>query len=136
MMRSFLWWQWTAMMVLVCCAAWAAQSPEVTGKAANDLVRQGDAAFALRDDPAQLKVALHYYELALGAQTPTTDAAWKASRAAYWIADLSPKRADKLEYFQKGMDCAKAAIATDPNSVEGHYWLGGNEGSYGDAVAC
>src|SRR5258706_8397345 len=94
---------------------------------------QADAAYAKREDVVQAKIALEYYKRALAEDPQKVEAYWKASRTAWWIGDQSESRADQLNYFQQGMNFAKQAVTLDPNSVEGHYWLGGNSGSYGDA---
>jgi tetratricopeptide (TPR) repeat protein len=122
--------KWKFMMCLttfLCGGAAFAGNPPVS------LVDQGDAAYAKREDPVQAKIALHYYELALTANPGDVQAAWKASRAAYWVGDVADSRADKLQFFQRGIDLAQEGIAKNPDSVESHYWLGCNQGSYGDA---
>src|SRR5882757_1466103 len=96
------------------------------------LMTQADAAYALRSDVPQTKIALSYYQKAMAAEPANVEAYWKASRAAWWLGDHADSRAEKLEYFQKGVDYDKAALARDRNSVESHFWLGANLGSYGE----
>jgi tetratricopeptide (TPR) repeat protein len=97
------------------------------------LITQADAAYAKRDDVTQAKIAMITYERA-AASDPTTavDSYWKASRSAWWLGDHAQERSDKLDYFQTGIDDAKKAIALNLDSPDAHFWLGANEGSYGD----
>jgi len=117
----------------------------VPGKAENtsSLASEADAAYAKREDPPQAKIALVYYERALflsaassaavaGAHAPI-ELYWKASRAAWWLGKNAGSRKDQLADFQKGIDFARKATELDPDCVEAHFWLGGNEGSYGEA---
>lgn len=105
-------------------AAFAATSAE--------LIQQGDALYAQRADLAKAKQAAALYAQALAADPKSEAAAWKLSRAQYWIGMHSPKD-QKLEVFQKGVNAAKQAIAINPKSLPGHYWLGVCYGVYGSA---
>ena len=53
------------------------------------------------------------------------EAAWKAARAATWLADeLYDDKNKRAHYAGVGVDYAKAAIADNPGGVEGYYYLG------------
>lgn len=100
---------------------------------ASPLIVQADAAYAKREDVTQDKIAMLTYEkAALSDPSHAVEASWKASRAAWWLGEHDAARADRLEDYQKGMDDARKAIARNPDCVEAHFWLGANEGSYGD----
>jgi tetratricopeptide (TPR) repeat protein len=111
-------------------------------ESAGSLMAQADAAYALREDPTQAKNSLTAYEgCAQSAQAPdnpTPDRStavscyWKASRAAWWLGEHDHARADRLADYQRGIDDARKAVALDPDSAAAHFWLGGNEGSFGD----
>jgi len=98
------------------------------------MMAQADAAYARRgEDLTQDKIAMLTYEKAAGVDpSHAVEAYWKAARAAWWLGEHDAARADRLEDYQKGMDDARKAIVLNPDSVEAHFWLGGNEGSYGD----
>ena len=97
------------------------------------LVAQADAAYAKREDISQATLALDYYEK-LGAQSShySGESYWKAARAAWWVAEHTEKRADRLEIYQRGIADAQKALGLDGNPAASHFWLGVNEGSYGD----
>jgi hypothetical protein len=94
---------------------------------------QADAAYAKREDVPQAKIAMITYERAsVMGSTSAVEGLWKASRAAWWVAEHTEKRAERLEYYQRGMDDAKKALTVNADAVPAHFWLGCNEGSYGD----
>lgn len=97
-----------------------------------ELIAQGDALYAQRADLAQAGRAAGLYEQALQQDPKSEEAAWKLARAQYWLGLHAPKE-QKLDVYQKGVDAAKQAIALNPKSVAGHYWLGVNYGVYGSA---
>lgn len=97
-----------------------------------ELIAQGDALYAQRADLAKAQEAAKLYAQALTQDPKSEAAAWKLSRTWYWVGSHLPK-AQKLAVFQKGVDAAKQAIAINPKSLPGHYWLGVNYGVYGSA---
>ncbi len=115
-----------ALALCLCLAATAGAATSA------DLIKQGDALYDQRADLAKAKQAADLYAQALKADPKSEAAAWKLARVQYWIGMHSPKD-QKLEIFQKGVDAAKRAIALNPKSVPGHFWLGVNYGVYGSA---
>jgi tetratricopeptide (TPR) repeat protein len=122
--------------LLLCAVPAVAASVEVSSATAISpvapLIAQGDAAYAKRSDLPEAKIALVYYEKAIAAAPADGAAYWKASRAAWWLGDHAERSSEKLAYFQKGIDWAKATLAPHPDSVEAHFWLGANYGSFGE----
>ena len=97
-----------------------------------ELIAQGDALYAQRANLAKAKEAAGLYAQALAQDPKSEAAAWKLARAQYWVGSHVPKE-QKLAVFQQGVDAAKKAIAVNPKSLPGHYWLGVNHGVYGSA---
>jgi tetratricopeptide (TPR) repeat protein len=97
---------------------------------ATDLT-DGDAAYAERADLNKARMALELYQKSAEAQ-PTAEALWKAARAAWWVGDQTENNKEKLNLFTLGIDLAKKGIAADAASVESHFWLGANYGSFGE----
>ena len=114
-------------IALVLCLAAGALAATPT-----ELIAQGDALYAQRADLAKAKQAAALYAQALAADPKSEAAAWKLARVQYWIGMHSPDD-QKMDIFQKGVDAAKQAIAINPKSVPGHFWLGVNYGVYGSA---
>jgi hypothetical protein len=98
------------------------------------LLSQGDVAYSKREDVLQAKIAMITYERAAAADSKVAaECFWKASRSAWWLGEQATERAEKLQYFSNGIKFAQNAIVVNPDTVEAHFWLGANEGSYGDS---
>lgn len=95
-------------------------------------IQQGDAFFGIRTRDQGAAEAIAAYENAIQKDKTLVEAFWKAARAAHWIADNSKTSKNKIAWFEKGIEYAKSAIALEPRSVEAHFWLGANYGSYGE----
>ncbi len=93
---------------------------------------EADAAYAERANLTAARMSLEMYQKIAEANPANAEAYWKASRAAWWVGDQAENAKEKMNLFNLGIDLAKKAIAADANSVEGHFWLGGNYGSYGE----
>jgi tetratricopeptide (TPR) repeat protein len=107
--------------------------PVFANPASEKLLAQADAAYAQRTDLAKAQDALTAYGEGLREDPKDPVACWKAARAAWWVADHSEKKADKLVYFQKGIDYAKQGLANRSDCIECHFWLGANYGSFGES---
>lgn len=100
---------------------------------AADLVKEADLLFAQRGDLAKANQAADLYEKALAADPKNEEAAWKAARVIYWIGRNTEGNEAKVLVFERGIADAKKAIAINPDSLGGHYWLGVSYGLYGSA---
>ena len=101
---------------------------------ASELIAQADAAYAKREDVPQAKIAMVTYERAAEMDsTHAVEGYWKASRAAWWLGENTSEKSEQLKHFQAAMDLSQKAIDRNPDSVEGHFWLGATAGCYGKA---
>ncbi len=121
---------WAA--VALCLALALAASTATAGDSAA-LVQEADALYAQRADLAKAKQAAELYEKALAADPKNEEAAWKAARVLYWIGKNTEGDEAKVKVFERGIEDAKKAIAINPKSLGGHYWLGVSYGLYGSA---
>ncbi|MCB2193536.1 MAG: TRAP transporter TatT component family protein [Deltaproteobacteria bacterium] len=118
----------TALLGIAClCLAGTALAADTA-----ELIAQGDALYGQRADMAKAKQAAGLYKQALKQDPKSEEAAWKLARTEYWVGSHAPKD-QKQDIFQSGVDAAKQAIAINPKSLPGHYWLGVNYGVYGSA---
>jgi tetratricopeptide (TPR) repeat protein len=97
-----------------------------------DLIKSADESYLKRTDPKQAQSAFDLYSKAIISDPACTVVYIKGSKAAWWVADHSSFKQEKLVYFQKGIDWAKEAIRLSSNSAEAHFWLAGNYGSFGE----
>lgn len=97
------------------------------------LVKEGDALFVQRADLAKARQAAEAYQAAMSADPANPEPAWKLARVQYWLGKHARGDDAKIAEFEKGIKAAKKALALDPNSIGGHYWLGVSYGLYGSA---
>lgn len=108
---------------LAACGAGSAGGPgiqrtQLSGdqeSAQKALVAEGDAAYALRGEQAQLELAVQKYEAAIALKQDDHDTYAKLSHAAYLLADgyysADPARkADLLAMHQKGIDAGERGL--------------------------
>jgi tetratricopeptide (TPR) repeat protein len=105
----------------------------LAGETPEELLQQGDALYAQRQDLAQAQLALAKYQEALKLAPASFEALIKNIQGMYYIGDNSPRNDEKLKIFKQAMNLCKQAVAMRPDRVEGHYWLGVHTGSYGEA---
>jgi tetratricopeptide (TPR) repeat protein len=97
------------------------------------LAQQGDDLYELRGNVAKAKEALAKYQDALLQKEGDYAVYWRMARVEYWIGDHAASKDEKVKLFGLGVYHGKKAIALEPGKPEGHYWLGVNYGSYGEA---
>jgi tetratricopeptide (TPR) repeat protein len=93
---------------------------------------EADQAYAERADVNKARIALELYQKSIDEKPATPEAYWKGSRAAWWVGDQSDDHKERMNFFNLGISLAQEAIKHDANSVEGHFWLGANYGSFGE----
>lgn len=114
-------------------AALSAKAQSQAQPAAVTLTQHGDELYEQRIDIAKAKEALAFYQDALVQNEDAFGVYWRMARVEYWIGDHAQSGDEKKQAFQMGIYHAKKAVALKPDRPEGHYWLGVNYGSYGQA---
>lgn len=104
----------------------------VIAEEAVDQLANADALYAQREQPGYIQKAIDEYGRILTIDPKLYDAAWKLSKAYWYLGNHSPKE-EKAATFQKGIDAAKQAITIAPDKCEGHFWLGVNYALYSEA---
>ena len=99
----------------------------------SELMLRGDAAYAQRTNLSVAQQALENYQAATTVQEKAVEPLWKIARTAWWIAVNTDDKRQRLHYLEQGIAAAQQALKLNPDSVEAHFWLGGNLGSYGEA---
>lgn len=96
-------------------------------KAATDSIVEGDRLYAERGDLAKARMAVTVLRQARTADYGNFDAAWKLSRADYYLGThTTDNEADDI--FREGIEAGKTAIKLNGARPEGHFWLGANYG--------
>ena len=94
-------------------------------------IAEGDRLYEGREDMAKARVAVAALRQAVTADYGNYDAAWKLSRASFYVGDHTDNDDEADDMFRTGIDAGKAAVKLQGGKPEGHFWLGANYG--GDA---
>jgi tetratricopeptide (TPR) repeat protein len=95
------------------------------------LLARADAAYARRDQPAELEASLA--ALTQASQLAPNDAQvlWRLARHEVWLAeDPAITDAQKSEHGKRAWDLGERAIAADPTPVEPWFWAVSGMGTY------
>ena len=114
------------------CNRGGAENPSSTGSAdtkmANEKVVEAEPLYEGREDMNKARLAVTTLRQAHAADYGNYEAAWKLSRAAFFVADRTDNDTERDNMFREGTDAGKAAVALQPNKPDGHFWLGANYG--------
>ncbi len=99
--------------------------------AAPNPIRDADRLFSHGEDAARDRQSLEIVEKAMTADANNYQLLWRLARSCYYVCDEAGS-ADKLRYFERGIEAGQKAVALQPNSVEGHFWLGVCYGGYSE----
>jgi tetratricopeptide (TPR) repeat protein len=86
-----------------------------------------DALYADRANLASAKRAADIWAEKLKTDQNDFDAAWKLSRADYWLGGHA-KADEQRAYYEKGIDAGRRAVAISPYKADGHFWIAANMG--------
>ncbi len=91
-------------------------------------IAEGDQLYEAREDMARARVAVAALRQAVTADYGSYEAAWKLSRACFYVGDHTDNGTESDEMFQAGIEAGKVAVKLQPDKPEGHFWLGANYG--------
>ncbi|HKT79573.1 MAG TPA: TRAP transporter TatT component family protein [Vicinamibacterales bacterium] len=105
----------------------------ILAAAGNASAQSADALYAERADLASAQKAADLWAAEV-AQSPTSfDAAWKLSRACYWLGGHLPSEKDRRANLERGIDAGRKAVAIQPSRPEGHFWIAANMGALAES---
>lgn len=114
------------------CHRGASDTMSSTGSAdakmAADKIAEAEPLYEGREDMTKARLAVTTLRQAHAADYGNYEAAWKLSRAAFYVADRTDNESERDNMFREGTDAGKAAVALQPNKPDGHFWLGANYG--------
>jgi tetratricopeptide (TPR) repeat protein len=121
--------------LLFCGAACSAPSestpaPTSNSKPSPELLQQADQSYAGREDLARVREGLETLRRARAVDHANFDAAWRAARLNYTLGDKTPDATEREKAFRDGIEAGETAVRVEPQRVEGHFWLGANQGGY------
>src|ERR1044071_7379151 len=95
-------------------------------------LQQGETSYKNRLDDKEARNALDYFVKASSEDPTCAEAFAGGSKASWSVGVSSVVKKEKMELFQKGINLAKQALQLNPQSAAAHFWLAGNDGSYGE----
>ena len=91
-----------------------------------------DALYANRADVGAARRAADLWAEQLQREPKNFEAAWKLSRARYWLGGHAPP-AERRKFLEAGIDAGRVAIALAPARPEGHFWTAANMGGLAES---
>ncbi|MDX6271051.1 MAG: hypothetical protein QOD28_2274 [Acidobacteriota bacterium] len=128
-------------LVLLCalsgasCSTSSESAPPAPATTSNnnpspELLQQADQGYAQRDDLARVREGLETLRRARAVNYSNFEAAWRVARLNYTLGDKTTDAAEKEKAFREGIEAGETAVRVEPQRVEGHFWLGANQGGY------
>lgn len=97
-------------------------------KTARDRIAEAETLYEGRDDLNKARVAVASLRQARTADYGSYEAAWKLSRAAFYVAEHTDNDSERDDMYREGVEAGKAAVSLQPDKPDGHFWLGANYG--------
>ncbi len=95
---------------------------------------KGDILWAQRDDEGKLRACIAFYEEIAGKWPNNEDVFIKLSHACFFLGSYySINDKETKEIFSKGIKAGERAVAINPQSVGGNFWLAVNTGKLGES---
>ncbi len=91
-----------------------------------------DALYAAREDRSRAREAAALWQARLTANDRDFEAAWKLSRAMYWLGGHGPD-AGRRRDLEAGVQAGRAAVAIDAARPDGHFWMAANMGALAES---
>lgn len=125
-------------LIFAACSAPSESTPAAAPTTSNtkpsaEIFEQADKSYADREDLARVREGLETLRRARAVDYNNFDAAWRAARLNYTLGDKTTDAAEREKAFREGIEAGETAVRVEPERVEGHFWLGANQGGYAQA---
>ncbi|MBA2306412.1 MAG: hypothetical protein H0W08_27810 [Acidobacteria bacterium] len=91
-----------------------------------------DALYAQRKDINSARRAADLWKARVTADRSNFEAAWKLARANYWLGRHAPQ-GERKAFLDAGITAGRAAVTSQPNRPEGHFWTAVNMGALAES---
>ena len=95
-------------------------------------LENADQLYADREDLPSAERAAMLWEERLVRDGRDFEAAWKLSRARYWLGGHVAED-ERREQFEQGVAVARRANLMEPDRPEGHFWMAANMGALAES---
>jgi len=92
-----------------------------------------DALYRDREQLASATRATAIWEARTQADPKDFEAAWKLSRARYWLGTNGLPERERKAALEAGIAAARAAMAINAARPEGHFWMAANMGALAES---
>lgn len=121
-----------SLLALAGCRNAAPETPQGVdigdANAAAAKVAEADKLYEGRENLDRVRQAVALLRQARIEDYGSFEAAWKLSRAAYYLGDHAKDEHERDVSFREGEEAGKAAAKLQDSRPEGHFWLGANYG--------
>jgi hypothetical protein len=93
---------------------------------------EADRLYADRTNIVSARRAAELWSAALQRNARDFEAAWKLSRADYWLGNHAPE-AERRQFLEAGVEAGRAAATSAPDRPEGHFWQAANMGAIAES---
>lgn len=101
---------------------------QVDVKAVTEMIAEADKLYAGRADLAQVRRGVETLRRACGVGGSGYEPRWRLAKFNYYLGAHSPDTKESDEAFREGIRAGEAAVASQPERPDGHFWLGANLG--------
>lgn len=88
-----------------------------------------DSLYAARDQPGRAREAARLWRASLDANPRDFEAAWKLSRALYWLGTQEGDATSRQGDLEAGVAAGRTAAQLREDRPEGHFWMAANMGA-------
>jgi hypothetical protein len=119
-------------MISCILVLYLASSTALVEPPAAEVRQDPDALYAARTELAKAREATSIWAGRLLANPKDFEAAWKLSRARYWLGTHAPE-AERKTFLEEGIAAGRTAAALAPKRPEGHFWIAANMGALAES---
>jgi tetratricopeptide (TPR) repeat protein len=98
------------------------------------IMMEADSHYSKRQAAGEVEESIVGYKKVLELDPANFDAAWKLSKAYWYVGNHAGSKPEKKKYFEEGVEAAQRAISIKSNDCRGHFWLGVNYGMVADTA--
>ena len=124
-------------LVFAACSAPSESTPAApataNAKPSAETLQQADQCYAEREDLSRVRAGLETLRRARAVDYNNFDVAWRSARLNYTLGDKTTDATEREKAFREGIEAGETAVKVEPERVEGHFWLGANQGGYAQA---
>jgi hypothetical protein len=101
-------------------------------QSAEELIAKADEIYNEMNEMSEAQEVLSLCQQAVGLTDNKYDAFWRIGRINYYIGTHTKSKKEKKAIFSQGVYWCQKAVDLESEKPDGHYWLGVNNGKFGE----